>query len=115
MPSTILSFRGNSRRFDLIPADTEKARAKIRNYRFTKHGTSITEAYKSPSPEKIEAWSNAMRLMGELGGRGMRITGRNSYRFSCAFLANDDQGNKWLIYITPANEEAIMLQRSDER
>ena len=83
-------------------ADQNKARAAAeyayRNPRWTY--SDIFAAYGRPSGAKIEAWNYCKRLCADLGGRDLRISSRNTFRFSAVFRFIAD-GREAYAYITP--------------
>lgn len=62
----------------------------------------IYDAYDRPSAAKVRAWEYCKRLAEEYDGRGLRITSRNTFRFSAAFECDDPEtGELCYCYITP--------------
>lgn len=57
----------------------------------------LFDKYSSPSEKKLEAFEEIKEEMRTVGGRDLRVTGGNSYRFSCAYRVVDKDGRDWLI------------------
>lgn len=87
---------------------SKKAQELIYSYEHAKYET-LDDAYKSCSEEKKEAYWKIVHEMRKFGGYGMRITGKASYFFSCAYIApcvDKETGEitcEMLVYHTYAN------------
>ena len=77
---------------------------------FTRWKTSdggLLDKYDRPSKKKIQAFEKIRQEMEDLGGKDLRVTGGNSYHFSCAYSVKDKAGRDWLIYHAPTTVIAV--------
>ena len=68
--------------------------------------TSVYEAYKTPSPAKVEIDKWWQRFCNEIDGTDYRIPSRNTNQFSVSFIAMVD-GETRIFYITKAHNYII--------
>ena len=66
--------------------------------------SDIFAAYARPSAAKIEAWNYCRELCRDLNGYNLRISSRNTYRFSAVFTYTTENGSKAYAYITPEHD-----------
>ena len=102
---------GKSLNVTWLNAPTQKAQRVIHMYEYTTKGDSIFKAYGKPSDKKVYAFNEILKEMQTVGGYGMRITGAGSDVFSCAYRVKDGAGFEFLVYHTPDNRFAILLNR----
>lgn len=65
--------------------------------------SDIFAAYARPSAEKIEAWNYCKRLCADIGGYDLKISSKNTFRFSAVFRFVAD-GREAVAYITPEHD-----------
>lgn len=75
-----------------------------------KQNMSLFDAYLNPSELKRKAWSSIDAERAAANGWALRVTGANASRFSCAYLAADEEGEIFLIYHTREHRYAIPYQ-----
>jgi hypothetical protein len=80
---------------------TERQNQMLRNYNWA-NAESLSKAYKKCSWDKIRAEKKILDEMYKIGGYGYRITGANTFGFSCAYKVKE--GDKvMLVYHTAKN------------
>lgn len=95
----------------ILNAGTQRAQGFVHAYNFTlgKHGTrTITEAYGKPSQAKKDAWRYCCQLCTKHNGKGLTVVGKTCNIFTAGFTFEED-GKKFLCYITPSNNYKIAL------
>lgn len=91
-----------------LNATTKRAQGFIYSYAKAKAGSTLYTVYTKPSDDKQKAWEYCRRVMSELNGYDMRITGKGTYTFSCAFKFREN-GRVFLAYFTAYNTYIIDL------
>lgn len=92
----------------VLKRNSKKAQSLIWSYDHAKY-QSLDEAYKSCSVAKRTAYFEIVREMNQFDGYGLRITGKSSNFFSCAYLVHGvnqetgEYGYEVLVYHTYAN------------
>lgn len=100
----------------LLKKETKKAQGYIWAYDHSSC-SSIDKAYKSCSCAKRDAFRRIVHEMIESSGFDMRITGKSSNFFSCAYRVyetNPDTGeitNEYIIYHTYCNTYKILYKQ----
>lgn len=67
----------------------------------------LFDKYDRPSKKKAEALEEIRSEMVDMGGTDLRVTGGNTYTFSCAYRLVDKDGRNWVIYHSKTNVSAI--------
>lgn len=94
---------------------TKKAQELIYSYEHAKYET-LDEAYKSCSQAKKSSYWDIVYEMRKCGGYGMRITGKSSNFFSCAYIVpcvDKETGEitcELLVYHTYANTYCMLYK-----
>lgn len=89
----------NGRNYEFIPLFTKKYHYYLKSYYFSNIRT-ITQAYKNPSPRKIEIYASLIDEMNKCGGYAFRILGKNTNFFSCAYTI-EIKSERYLVIETP--------------
>ena len=68
----------------------------------------LTDCYKRPSHEKLEAEHSIIRQCRSLEGKRFRILSYNTFTFTCAFAAEKD-GKTMLVWHSPYKTDAFFI------
>jgi hypothetical protein len=86
---------------------TKKQMAVYYNY-LNSSDVRLSDVYGSYSYAKERAYEYCTALMVKKGGYGFRITSYNTFMFTACFQF-EENGNTYLMYITPSKDEQIKL------
>lgn len=95
----------------ILNKNTKKAKSFIDSYCLTSgkyENYDILTFYRKPSYNKIKAWNYCKELLINNNGNDLHICGGNSSVFSAGFRM-EENGKKYLIYITRENKYQIEL------
>lgn len=92
----------------ILNPNTKKAKSLVTSYLHTdSNRDSLEKCYKSCSNDKRTSFNRIWHEMKQMNGHDMRITGAGTYTYSCAYIIDNFEGKKVLIYHTACNRYVI--------
>lgn len=110
MTCIAIPFDGNREMLcERVNPKSKKGIGMLHRWRYSDKGSELTDVYAALSRQKLQAWDRIKKEQATIGGEALRITGANTYQFSCAYSVTDKLGQRWLIYHTSYSRYAIPL------
>lgn len=93
----------------LIKTKRKAVREAYAQYLKTKTARRLSDVYSSFSHAKLLAFQECEKFMESVNGYGLSIVASNSQVFTVGFMAYDDEGECYFIYITPTKVYAMPI------